>query len=196
VSEAEPAEADMFVAADGREFLLADELTIGRADDAAVRLVDSAVSRQHAVVRQQGNRWMLTDCGSRNGTRVNEVRIPAFTDYPLREGDRVSIGRHNLRVRLSAGLDEEATSSLRLKDVAAALSPYQLQVIVALGGPWLRGEEPATNAAIAEALGTPQAVEAVKAALRRCYLKVGIADLPSHTKRRELCRLASERGWI
>ena len=85
---------------------------------------------------------------------------------------------------------------VRLKDVGAALSPYQLQVITMLAEPWLRGQEPATNAEIAERLGTPKAVEAVKAALRRCYVKAGIAELPTHTKRRELCRLASERGWI
>jgi hypothetical protein len=187
---------EMLVSADGREFPLVDELTIGRAEDAGVPLMDGAISRQHAIVRRQGLRWMISDCGSRNGTSVNEVRIPAYTEHPLRDGDRVGIGPLVMRARLSADVDNEATSSMRLRDVTTALSPYQLQVVRALAEPWLRGQEPASNAGIAAALGTPRAVEAVKAALRRCYAKTGVAELPAHTKRRELCRLASEQGWV
>jgi predicted component of type VI protein secretion system len=196
VSDPPSGEPDSLVGADGRQFPLVDGLTVGRADDATVQLVDTAVSRQHAVIRQQGARWLVCDSGSRNGTRVNDTRIPAYTDHPLRDGDRLTIGPLTMRVRLTATVDDEATVSLRLKDVAAAMSPYQLQVITVLAEPWLRGLEPATNAEIAERLGTPNAAEAVKAALRRCYLKVGIAEMPAHAKRRELCRLASERGWI
>jgi hypothetical protein len=187
---------DALVTPDGRFVPLVDGLTIGRADDATIQLVDAAVSREHAVVQRQGTRWLIRDRGSRNGTRVNEARLPAFTDHVLRDGDRVSIGRLTMRVRLVDTPDAEATVTLRSVDMAVALSPYQLQVIAALAQPWLEGKEPATNAAIAKALGTPLAVEAVKAALRRCYAKVGLADLPTHTKRRELCRLANERGWV
>jgi predicted component of type VI protein secretion system len=186
----------MLVTADGREFPLVDTLTIGRAEDAGLSLADGAISRQHAVVRRQGLRWMLSDCGSRNGTSVNDVRIPAYTEHPLRDGDRIGVGPLVMRVRLSADADDQATASMRLRDVTTALSPYQMQVVQALAEPWLRGQEPASNAAIAAALGTPRAVEAVKAALRRCYAKAGVVDLPAHTKRRELCRLASERSWV
>lgn len=196
MTEPQSGGSDALVAADGREFPLVDGLTIGRADDATVQLLDAAVSRQHAVIRRQSARWLVSDCGSRNGTRVNDVRIPAFTDHPLRDGDRVTVASLTLRARIAATVDAEATTSLRLKDVAAPLSPYQLQVITVLAEPWLRGQEPATNAEVAARLGTPKAVEAIKAALRRSYVKAGLAELPTHTKRRELCRLASERGWI
>src|SRR5206468_3509570 len=36
----------------------------------------------------------------------------------------------------------------------------------------------------------------VKAALRRAYAKAGVSNLPAHAKRRALCRIARERGWI
>ena len=77
------------------------------------------------------------------------------------------------------------------------MSPYQLQVVRHLAAPWLAGaEEPASNAAIAQALGTPAATDAVKAALRRIYVKVGLAGAPDGGKRRSLCRVARERGWV
>jgi pSer/pThr/pTyr-binding forkhead associated (FHA) protein len=187
----------MLVLADGEHVPLHDGLTIGRAEEETVHLADSAVSRQHAVIRRRGDRWLVEDCGSRNGTRLNDARVPSFAECPLRDGDRLTIGRITLRVRLGTTTDPAATSSLVTAESSpSALSPYQQQVIRLLAEPWLRGHEPATNAEIAEQLGTPQAVEAVKAALRRSYVKAGLASLPTHTKRRELCRLASERGWI
>lgn len=191
-----PNGADVLVGGDGRQVPLTDGLTIGRAETETLQIHDSAVSRQHAIIRRQGDRWMVEDCGSRNGTRVNDARLPAFTGCPLRDGDRLTIGRATLRVSLAGTVDRDATSALMDVELARSLSPYQLRVIQLLAEPWLRGGEPATNAEIAERLGTPHAVEAVKAALRRCYVKAGIADLPTHTKRRELCRLAGERGWI
>jgi pSer/pThr/pTyr-binding forkhead associated (FHA) protein len=196
VTEPQPGDPDALLAPDGREFLLVDGMTIGRADDAAVQLINGAISRQHALIHRKGTRWLLSDRGSRNGTKVNDARLPAYADHPLRNGDRITIASLTLQVRLAPTVDDEATTSMRLRDVAVPLSPYQQQVITKLVEPWLRGQEPATNAEIAEKLGTPNAVEAVKAALRRSYVKAGLADLPTHTKRRELCRLASERGWV
>lgn len=184
------------VGSSGQSWPLTAQLTIGRAENADIRLDDSAVSREHAVVRHHGDRWTVEDLGSRNGTRLNDARIPNFTGCALRHGDRLTIGRMTLRVSLAAEADADATSSLVGLTSAPSLSPYQLQVIKLLAEPWLRGSEPATNAEIAARLGTPNATEAVKAALRRCYVKAGVATLPTHTKRRELCRLAAERGWI
>ncbi len=188
--------AGSLVSLDGRAWSLVDQLTIGRAENADIRLDDTAVSREHAIVRRHGDRWTVEDCGSRNGTRLNDARIPNYTSCPLRNGDRLAIGRITLRVSLSDASDSDATSSLAAMAASTPLSPYQMQVIRLLAEPWTRGSEPATNAEIAERLGTPLAIEAVKAALRRCYVKAGIADLPTHTKRRELCRLAAEQGWL
>ena len=76
------------------------------------------------------------------------------------------------------------------------LSPYQLLVVQRLAEPWVHGGEPATNAEIAASLGTPRAVDAVKAALKRAYIKTGLAEMPTRTKRRELCRVAQTRQWV
>jgi anti-anti-sigma factor len=68
----------------------AASLSIGRADDADVRLDIPSVSRQHAVLsRQRDNRWQISDAGSRNGIAVNGTRLPSAV---LGEGDRVAFG--------------------------------------------------------------------------------------------------------
>jgi DNA-binding NarL/FixJ family response regulator len=79
------------------------------------------------------------------------------------------------------------------------LSSFQRQVVQALCGPWLAGssmESLPSNEQIAALLGTPGATGTVKAALRRIYAKAGLSDQPSHAKRRALCRVARQRGWV
>jgi hypothetical protein len=79
------------------------------------------------------------------------------------------------------------------------LSAFQRQVVQALCGPWLAGaslETLPSNEEIAAKLGTPDATGTVKAALRRIYAKAGLSDQPPHAKRRALCRVARQNGWI
>ena len=53
-----------------------------------------------------------------------------------------------------------------------------------------------SNEQIAAQLGTPGATGTVKAALRRIYAKAGLSDQPAHAKRRALCRVARQNGWV
>jgi hypothetical protein len=196
---ADEPDAAWLVARDGTRHPLRDGMRIGRAAGCELRLEDDSVSRDHAVVRRGRSGWAIMDHGSRNGTAINSVRLTMFVDCPLRDGDRVDLGAVSLVFALPGGPDSDQTKGMFVEAAAGGadlLSPYQLQVVRCLVEPWLRGGEPATNAEIASALGTPQAADAVKAALRRTYVKTGIAELPTHTKRRELCRIAKDRRWI
>jgi hypothetical protein len=67
-----------------------DRFTIGR--DAACDLVlrDMTVSRSHAGLRREAGRWLLSDAGSTNGTRLNGWRVTE--PVPLQAGDRISFG--------------------------------------------------------------------------------------------------------
>ena len=56
------------------------------------------VSRQHAKILQLGNRLMVEDVGSANGTFLNDECIKPYLLYPLREGDVLQLGRLQLRV--------------------------------------------------------------------------------------------------
>jgi hypothetical protein len=77
----------------GRQFVL------GRSRECDCVLAEPSVSRRHAELRWDGRRWLLRDVGSRNGTRVNGVRVLEETE--VGPGDRVSFG--DARYRLAAG---------------------------------------------------------------------------------------------
>jgi hypothetical protein len=71
-------------------------LRIGRSPDCDLTLPDLTVSWLHAELRRRGSEWMLTDAGSKNGTRVNGWRVS--TGLTVRAGDCVTFGRMTLRV--------------------------------------------------------------------------------------------------
>jgi diguanylate cyclase (GGDEF)-like protein len=62
---------------------------IGRADSAAVRVLDDGISREHAAIERDGGKNVLVDLGSTNGTFCNGNKIKK---HDLTDGDKVSIG--------------------------------------------------------------------------------------------------------
>ena len=74
------------------------EVTLGRNDDCTVILADPNVSRQHAVVRPDGEGYVVVDRGSTNGTKVNGARI---TEHHLVPGDVVQLGNTVVRFEAS-----------------------------------------------------------------------------------------------
>lgn len=188
------------LAAAGVEHPLAGTLSIGRGDGNTVVLREKTVSREHARLELADGRWLLEDLGSANGTFVNGERVPFGARRPLRHGDRIRVGSAELVFSWPADRDDpERTEEREALPARPSLSPFQLQVVQALCGAWMsEGDLDAlpTNEQIAAALGTPAAAGAVKAALRRVYAKAGLSELPSHAKRRALCRLARTSGWI
>jgi len=75
----------------GRRFDLAEEtVTLGRDNDNDVQLHDSEVSRHHAEVRRTDDGYLLVDLQSSNGSFHNTTQIE---EQPLRNGDRVQLGR-------------------------------------------------------------------------------------------------------
>ena len=191
---------------DGREATLRNRLTIGRGERNHIRLAAKSVSREHAVLLYVDGRWWIEDRGSANGTYVNEGRIPFGSPHPLRHADRIRIGTEQLVFSWPADLgDPDRTDTIGEEPRAPApaaeihLSPFQLQVVRALCGAWVAGrtlDELPTNDRIAAQLGTPEAGDTVKAALRRIYAKSGLSDVPAQAKRRALCRIARQQGWL
>lgn len=66
------------------------ETDIGRTQTNAVVIADATVSRQHARIRLQDDKFMLFDLGSANGTFVNGQRVEQ--PYALTDGDVVRFG--------------------------------------------------------------------------------------------------------
>ena len=187
---------------DGVEHELTESVSVGRDPTNDLVMESAAVSREHAGVTLQDGRWYLEDRGSFNGTYLNGTRVVPGTPLPLRHADRISIGTETLLFSWPAQLDDPDTTE-PLEEIAggngAQLSAFQRQVVQALCGPWLAGSSLETlpsNEQIAAQLGTPGATGTVKAALRRIYAKAGLSDQPAHAKRRALCRMARQNGWI
>jgi serine phosphatase RsbU (regulator of sigma subunit) len=65
-------------------------VTLGRSVDNVLEVPDPNMSRRHCVIerRAEGD-FILTDCNSSNGTRVNGSRI---LSHELRDGDRIEVG--------------------------------------------------------------------------------------------------------
>lgn len=190
------------ILADGTERQLAPEFAIGRAEDNDLAIEKPTVSRHHALISAEGERWFLEDRGSFNGTFVNGTRIQAGAKVPLRHGDRIGLGAESVVFSAPGTLgDPEATTALQTGPPALTrpLSPFQRQVVEALCSAWLAGgslDDLPTNEEIAARLGTPGATETVKAALRRAYAKAGLTGGSPYAKRRALCKIARQRGWI
>jgi len=78
----------------GETFPLEHErITIGRSPDCEIFLDDVTVSRDHAVLVEEGGKYTVEDQGSLNGTFVNRRRIESA---PLAEGDELQIGKYRM----------------------------------------------------------------------------------------------------
>ncbi|MBA2379235.1 MAG: diguanylate cyclase, partial [Blastocatellia bacterium] len=85
-----------------------DEVTLGRALEADVRINDPNVSPLHAKITKADNDgdevYTLTDFGSRTGTFLNGERV---ANAVLASGDKLSIGQNILRFELVDEIDRE-----------------------------------------------------------------------------------------
>lgn len=87
-----------------------EDVILGRALEADVRVNDTQVSRQHARITAIANNgtgtlnYMLTDLDSRNGTFLNSRRI---RHEKLENGDKIMIGDTILRFDLLDEIDRE-----------------------------------------------------------------------------------------
>lgn len=190
------------ILSDGSEWELRPEFSIGRSGDNDLTLPATTISRHHALVTESEGRWFLEDRGSFNGTFLNGTRLQPGTKLPLRHSDRIGLGAEHVVFSCPAQVvDPDRTATLQEAQAALVrpLSPFQAQVVRCLCAPWLAGgtlDELPSNEEIAATLGTPGATETVKAALRRAYAKAGLTAGSPYTKRRALCKIARQRGWI
>lgn len=78
----------------GKKFNLARSTSlVGRSPKTDIQLDEDAVSRNHALIVNEGTRILVRDLGSTNGTYVNDIQLEKKQDQTLIEGDQVKIGR-------------------------------------------------------------------------------------------------------
>jgi adenylate cyclase len=124
-----------------RTFPLAgDEVKIGRGVDNDVVLPDPSVSRQHAVVRREGDRWEVADLGSTNGVLLNRSRVQHAA---VRAGDVLRIGAFDLVLEPAPGTEG---SGRRLQAGSSTVVRPLAEIAASLGLAGAEGKRPQADA--------------------------------------------------
>jgi pSer/pThr/pTyr-binding forkhead associated (FHA) protein len=108
-----------------KEYALTDgaELIIGRHSENDIVLKEMAVSRRHAAIEVKGQKLLVFDRDSKNGTLVNGTRVKSARLY---DGDIVKIGK-NCTIKVSVpplekkeltitAVHDQETSTLKTSD--------------------------------------------------------------------------------
>ena len=76
--------------ADKAEFRFTESFQIGRGRESEIRIMDDIVSRPHAEIRFEDDKWWLHDLNSTNGIFVDGKRVDQI---PLANNTRITIGQ-------------------------------------------------------------------------------------------------------
>jgi pSer/pThr/pTyr-binding forkhead associated (FHA) protein len=111
-----------------------DELTIGRNSDNKLPINNASVSGHHARIARDGDRFILKDLGSTNGTRVNTKDVK---EVVLRPKDLIQVGSVELMFNSDeAASDEDAGVAAQTEVVVskgAAEAPKSFESISPFG---------------------------------------------------------------
>jgi pSer/pThr/pTyr-binding forkhead associated (FHA) protein len=90
---------------EGRELSVSGEkFLIGRSESCQLRPKSESVSRKHCIIVLKDNRVLIQDLKSRNGTYVNDKRLPTDKAKVLAGGDQLRVGKLSFEVVIEHGL--------------------------------------------------------------------------------------------
>ena len=90
---------------EGRELNVSGEkFLIGRSESCQLRPKSESVSRKHCIIVLKDNRVLIQDLKSRNGTYVNDKRLPTDKAKVLTGGDQLRVGKLSFEVVIEHGL--------------------------------------------------------------------------------------------
>jgi len=95
----------------GRAFQVTAQTTIGRSSANSIQLSGEKISRRHATIALDGDFFVITDHGSRNGVLVNGRRVERAV---LASGDQIEIGSSLLLFALDDS-EDFPTQEMELK---------------------------------------------------------------------------------
>lgn len=103
----------------GKEIAIASEkFLIGRGDSCQLRPKSDSVSRRHCVLVVRDGRVLVQDLKSRNGTFVNEKRLPPDRAKVLKPGDMLRVGKLEFEVVINVPIG--GTKKPQVRDVKEA----------------------------------------------------------------------------
>ncbi|MBY0399594.1 FHA domain-containing protein [Myxococcota bacterium] len=74
-----------------------ERIVIGRGRKADLALAEATISRAHAAIGFDGERFFVEDLGSTNGTLVNGAKV---SRQPLKTDDEIQMGKLRIGVSL------------------------------------------------------------------------------------------------
>ncbi|MEN6458423.1 MAG: FHA domain-containing protein [Thermoguttaceae bacterium] len=105
-------QAGKVIPVSGRRFV------IGRADDCQLRAQSTLISRRHTAILIEEDLVSVEDCGSTNGTFLNDQ--PVKQRCELHNGDHLSVGPLAFEVQLSVDVDAKRRPKVHSVQEAAA----------------------------------------------------------------------------
>jgi adenylate cyclase len=93
--------------------------SLGRHPNNTIQLLDKIVSKEHCIIEQRGDHFVLRDLGSLNGTFVNNERVRG--ESGLKHGDEIALGA--TRGRFEEGPGMPASSGQGMNRGAQASYP-------------------------------------------------------------------------
>ena len=104
---------------EGKEIGISSEkFLVGRSESCQLRPKSESVSRKHCIIVLRDNRVLIQDLKSRNGTFVNDTRLPVDKAKVLKGGDELRIGKLQFEVIIEHGL--QGTKKPEVADVGDA----------------------------------------------------------------------------
>jgi diguanylate cyclase (GGDEF)-like protein len=88
----------------GKKFDITDEMLLGRAENAHIRINEENVSRLHAMIYKKKGEILIEDQNSTNGTFVNTRKVKSKT---LRDGDLILIGNTIMKFMSGSMVENE-----------------------------------------------------------------------------------------
>jgi predicted component of type VI protein secretion system len=90
---------------EGKEIAVSsDQFLIGRSDSCQLRPKSESISRKHCILVIKDGKLLAQDLKSRNGTFVNEKRLPSDRARVLKAGDQLRLGKLSFEVVIEYGL--------------------------------------------------------------------------------------------
>ncbi|MCO6440346.1 MAG: GGDEF domain-containing protein [Nitrococcus mobilis] len=87
----------------GKKYCLTQASTlVGRSSEADIQIDEDAISRRHAVIEGHGDRFVIRDLDSTNGTYVNDRVVH---EHSLGDGDQIKIGRTILKFLTDSNIE-------------------------------------------------------------------------------------------
>ncbi len=87
----------------GRKYALnQSSILIGRSSKTDIQIDQDSISRNHAMLLNDGSRYLARDLGSTNGTYVNDQQI---TEHALIDGDQIRVGRTIFKFLMGSNIE-------------------------------------------------------------------------------------------